>query len=246
MNCNPSVVRVRFLSLTDASATSTLLWRSMLDDEERSRADRCHLQCDHDAFIAAHALTRVVLSEATGAPRTSWRFIHGQYGKPAIVVGPGGQQLRFNMSHTRGLVACAISDSCDLGVDVEASDRATDLTLADRHFAPVEVAIIRSAPPHQQHRLFFRFWTLKEAFIKATGEGLSRSLASFSFTLDPIRIAFHSDHDELKRRDDPVHWQFAQCFVAPERILALAVRRLDAIDLPLDIQAMQVDDMTER
>jgi 4'-phosphopantetheinyl transferase len=232
--------------MASVSAASVLNWQSMLDDEERVCANRYHFERDRDAFIAAHALIRIMLSDVYDVPPSSWRFVQGPHGKPAIAADCSIRSLRFNLSHTRDLVACAISDGCDVGVDVEATERPADLTLADRYFAPEEVIIIRSVPPHRQRQLFFRFWTLKEAFIKATGEGLSRPLSSFSFTLDPIRIAFHPDRDEPKRDDKPMHWQFIQRCVWPDHILALAVLRPDAPDLQIDIRPMRTEDMPLR
>jgi 4'-phosphopantetheinyl transferase len=246
MGLETATVRVRFLVLTGTLDAQLRLWRSMLDDEERHRADRFYFQRDRDAFTAAHALKRAMLSEATGAPITSWRFRQGPHGKPEIAEGPGFQQLCFNISHTHGLVASAIAYGRDLGVDVEAADRTIDLAITDRYFAPAEAAIVHAAPPDQARCLFFRFWTLKEAFIKATGEGLSRPLASFAFTLDPISIAFYPDHDDAMREDNPAHWQFAQCHVKPDWFLALALRRSDAADVPIDIRAVQQDEISPR
>ncbi|HUN40949.1 MAG TPA: 4'-phosphopantetheinyl transferase superfamily protein [Acetobacteraceae bacterium] len=246
MGLEAATVRVRFLALTGALDAQLRLWRSMLDDEERCRADRFHFQRDREAFTAAHALKRAMLSEATGAPITSWRFRQGPYGKPEIAAGPGLQQLCFNISHTDGLIACAVTYGCDLGIDVEASNRTIDLAITDRYFAPSEAAIIRAAPPDQALCLFFRFWTLKEAFIKATGEGLSRPLASFAFTLDPISVAFYPNGDGAMRDDNPARWQFAQCRPVPDRFLALALRRADTANVPIDIRAVQREEISPR
>ena len=77
--------------------------------------------------------------------------------------------------------------------------------------------------------LFARLWTLKEAFVKATGEGLRRSLADFSFTLDPITIRFHGA-SQTGGRD----WQFAQLCLDHEQVIAIAVRRPAAQPIVLD------------
>jgi 4'-phosphopantetheinyl transferase len=243
MMAKSEIVRVRFLALEGVSEVLLELWWAMLDDQERQRADRFRFRRDRDAFTAAHALARAMLSEATAAATISWRFVHGPYGKPEIAPGnfdhqlSGHRDLRFNISHTNGLAACAVTYGRDLGVDVEASDRAVELEIADRYFAPEEIATIRSAAPDQRQSLLFRFWTLKEAFIKATGEGLSRPLDSFAFTLDPIRISFHPNRDDARRDDNPTCWQFAQCRPFPNRFLALAVRRPETAEISIDIQA---------
>ena len=239
-------VRVRFLPMDGLVAARLALLRTALDDHERQRAERFHFRRDHDTYIAAHALARSMLSEATGVPAASLRFVTGPYGKPELVQDTGGRQVRFNISHTDGLVACAVSDGDALGVDVENSERKTDLEIAHRYFAPEESALVLSAAPDRGHRLFFRFWTLKESFIKATGEGLSRPLDSFAFTLDPIRITFHDDRHPTGEVDRPEQWQFAQYCPIPNRLLALAVRRPGIADVPLDIRAADMDEIVRR
>jgi 4'-phosphopantetheinyl transferase superfamily len=97
------------------------------------------------------------------------------------------RRLRFNISHTRGFVACAIARD-EVGMDVEASDRPTDSILPTLSFAPEEARLVKSAPPERRACMFFRFWTLKEAFIKATCEGLMRPLDSFSFHSIPFGL----------------------------------------------------------
>ncbi len=233
------IARVRFLSLDGDTTAFLPRWRAMLNAEEIQRADRFVFQPDRDTFIAAHALARAMLSEATGAAPASWQFVKGRHGKPEVAAHINGPAPMFNISHTNGLVACALTRTHPIGVDVEASDRVTKLDIAGRYFAPEETAQVRAASPEQGKQRFFRFWTLKEAFIKATGEGLNRPLDSFGFSLDPIRITFYPERDEHRRTGDPADWQFAQMRPAPNRMLALAVHRAGAPDLVLDIQAAQ-------
>jgi 4'-phosphopantetheinyl transferase len=157
-------VRLRWLSVQASDAVHLVRWRGMLDAEELGRADRYHFVSDRDIFTAAHALARAMLSDATGLPTTTWRYGKGEFGKPALAADCEGGGLCFNISHTRGFVACAIA--CDeVGVDVEASDWPTDFDVADRFFAPEEAQIVKSTPPEGRACVFFRFWTLKEAFI---------------------------------------------------------------------------------
>jgi phosphopantetheinyl transferase (holo-ACP synthase) len=103
--------------------------------------------------------------------------------------------------------------------------------IADRFFAPREVADLRALPAADQPRVFFDYWTLKEAYIKARGMGLALPLAHFAFTLRPPAaptIAF-----DAEIQDDPDSWQFSQAWPSPDHRLGLAVRRGDAPDLEL-------------
>jgi len=235
-------VRVRWLPVP-ADASHLARWRAMLDDEELARADRFLFAEDRDTFTAAHALARAVLSEATGHPTDFWRYAAAPLGKPALHPSCAVDGLRFNISHTRGMVACALARDDELGVDVEAADRRTDFRIADRFFAPEEAQLVAATAPDQRARLFFRFWTLKEAFIKATGEGLRRPLDSFSYTLDPVRIAFHPGREDMPRHDDPAAWQFAEMLAAPERPVALAVHRPASRPFRLDARDVRAEDV---
>jgi 4'-phosphopantetheinyl transferase len=143
------------------------------------------------------------------------------------------------------LVACAVARH-EVGVDVEASNRRVDFSIADRFFAPEEARVVKSMAPDERSRIFFRFWTLKEAFIKATGEGLSRPLDSFSFTLEPVRITFHPEREQTPHRDDPSEWHFAECSPASDRMLALAVRLTGRRRLRLDVCEARPDEIAPR
>jgi 4'-phosphopantetheinyl transferase len=153
------------------------------------------------------------------------------------------RDLHFNISHTDGLVAWAIA-SDPIGVDVDAADRSVEFDIiTDQVFSPEEIQVFKSAPLEQQRSLFFRFWTLKEAFIKATGEGLERALGSFSFALDPVRITFHPECDEMLCRHNSAEWQFVECLPVPHRPLVLAIQRKRHSTLRLDIREARPEEV---
>jgi 4'-phosphopantetheinyl transferase len=195
-------------------------WRTCLDAAEQAQADRFHFEEDRSTYTAAHWLVRSALASVGGLPPADWRFILAKRGKPAIDPALGRPELRFNLSHTRGLVACAVGVGSEIGIDVETLARTpAGLDISERYFSPSEVAILRATAPDRQHDTFLRFWTLKEAFIKATGEGLSRGLGSFSFTLDPVAISFRPGD-----ADDATQWTFIERQPTPRHLLALAIR----------------------
>jgi 4'-phosphopantetheinyl transferase len=209
------------LKLDAECAPNLTHWRGMLNAEETARADRFHFAADRDSFIGAHALARAMLSDATGLGTEVWQFQSGAFGKPAIAGEQAKTGLQFSISHTRGCAACTIACH-DVGVDVETAGRDADLGVARRFFAPEECALLCDQSETRRPALFFRIWTLKEAFIKATGEGLHRPLESFSFAFAPLRIRFHPQRPS---DDEPDHWQFAQFDAAPHFPVAVAVRR---------------------
>ena len=201
------------------SPALTARWCACLAEAELAKADRFHFEVDRSTYLAAHWLLRNALTSVAGLPPQNWRFTVRPQGKPDVDAALGFGDLPFNLSHTRAFVACAISIGNDVGIDVEALSRNPDLDVADRFFSPHEVAILRAMPPARQPETFLRFWTLKEALIKATGEGLSRALDSFSFSLDPVSIRFHPDDSDV-----PALWSFIEHRPTQGHLLALAVR----------------------
>jgi 4'-phosphopantetheinyl transferase len=202
------------LTETTAGATSTLD-ENVLSAEECARRDRFHFPADRRDYALAHDLLRRSLSRYAAIPPSAWRFVDGVQGKPFVCEGG----LSFNLSHTRGVVACGIARTIPLGIDVERTDRITDIErLATRFFTASETAALMSGRVDARAR-FFDLWTLKEAFIKAIGEGLSQPLHSFSFDLDQDdrRIGFAPPPGF-----DAAEWQFALYVPLPGARLAVA------------------------
>jgi 4'-phosphopantetheinyl transferase len=214
-------VQVWWMACEDPAADDLTGWRACLDATERAQADRFHFAIDQSTYTAAHWLVRNALASAGGLPAHEWRFVPGQHGKPAIDPALGRPDLAFNLSHTRGFVACAIGWHGMIGIDVEDLSRRPDLDIADNFFSPSEVALLRRDARERQHETFLRFWTLKEALIKATGEGLHRALDSFSLSLDPVSITFDPDDGE-----EAAKWAFREVRPTPRHLLALALRRV--------------------
>jgi 4'-phosphopantetheinyl transferase len=213
-----------WLTLDDVPADAWDRWTTLIDEAERARAAGFVHDRDRHQFIAAHTLLRVLLQRFAGQPAGTWRFVTGSHGKPSLHPDHGLGQLAFNISHTRGAVACAMALGHTIGVDIEDVGRSErTLEIAETYFAPAELALLRAAPAAAQPALFIRLWTLKEAYIKAHGDGLSLPLDQFAFSLSPLGITFTA-----AIRDDPVAWQF--CTLAPTstHMLSLAIRLSDA------------------
>jgi 4'-phosphopantetheinyl transferase len=192
----------------------------MLDEAERAQAARFHFERDRNSYVAAHALARSMLSAHAPYPPWAWRFATGAHGKPEIIRPPGSPSLRFNLSHTRGLVAAAVTVDNDIGIDVEVVDP-TRLTmdLAARYFAASEMAQLRRISIEQRPEAMFAFWTLKEAYMKADGRGMSLSLDAFFYELEPLSIRFSPSLD-----DNPACWLLRHLKPAPDHALAFALR----------------------
>jgi 4'-phosphopantetheinyl transferase len=157
-----------------------------LDPGERERAARFHHLKDRWSYAAAHAGVRALLSAALGSAPTQIGFVVGPKGKPRLDPARHGREaarnVEFNISHARGLVAVAVA-ARPVGIDVEPRRAMDDLlTVAADAFAQESYAALEAAGAAARVDMFFRFWSLGEAFIKATGEGIGQGLKSFAFT----------------------------------------------------------------
>lgn len=203
----------------------------LLAPDELERAARHRFERHRRIAVATRVLLRTVLSRYEAVPPGDWRFVVDEHGRPKIA--EGGGSLRFSVSNTDGLVACAVARGADLGVDVERLRRKAPLEVADRFFAPAEVAALRALPERARHHRFFDYWTLKESYVKARGLGLALPLQKFSVFLHegPPRIEI-----DPSLGDDGASWQLAQLRPTQEHVLSLCVRRPGKLDAKVVLQ----------
>lgn len=214
-------------------------WIPVLDDTERARVARLAIPRTRIEYVAAHALTRGLLAAATGRAPTAFHYAIGVKGKPSALVDGRLLDLHFNASHTDGLVAVAVSPHGALGIDVEAIDRSVDLAVANRYFFGAEARWLDSLPSDRRLEGFLRLWTLKEAYIKATGLGLSQPLDEFWFDVAPPAIRFTPAID-----DDERDWRFHQRVLADRFLVAAGWRWSDGDDPALTVTVKDPKDLS--
>ena len=209
-------------------------YRTLLTDDEREKTDRFRVARDRHTCLITRALVRTTLSRYQDVPPEHWRFRTNDRGRPDVSAPTS--PIRFNLSHTDGLIACLVSRDRAVGVDVEHLARASRwVDLADRNFAPREAAALRRLTVADRPTRFLEYWTLKESYIKARGLGLTIPLAAFSFDLparsaDDIAIRFTPAID-----DEPARWQFGLARLASGHLIATAVERGTGDPVPVTL-----------
>jgi 4'-phosphopantetheinyl transferase len=202
---------------------------SLLGRGERERFERLRPEGPRRQFLAAHALKRLTLSRYASVEPRAWSFVAGAHGRPEIDRPSVGPPLRFNLTHTRGMVACAVIRELEIGIDVESpARRVRHREVAERFFGENEVKALLALAPERQLARFLDLWTLKEAYLKAAGRGISIPLSSFQFRIsgeESPRIQF----DPELLSDDPASWQFSLHHPGHGHTLALAIRRPDRL-----------------
>lgn len=209
----------------------------LLSKDEREKRDRFCFAKERHQCLVTRALVRSVLSKYANVSPDRWRFVANQYGRPEVAEPRLDPPLRFNLSHTNGLIACLVATDREVGVDVEERQRSAELLgVAHRYFSPFEIAALSLLPKREQPDRVIMYWTLKESFIKARGMGLAIPLAQFSFDLDDrsgrgIRIVIDPRLD-----DDPESWQFWILSYGRGHFIAASIRRRDGDILSLSLR----------
>ena len=198
---------------------------ALMTAAEREQQQRFRFDHDRSRYLITRGMVRTVLSQYADIAPADWTFECNDYGRPHIAPRHGEAcALSFNISHSRGLIALAVARHRALGVDVEQlTQRPVSMDIAQRYFAPVEVADLARVPQAGQQDRFFEYWTLKESYIKARGMGLSIPLDQF---------AFHYPHEHAVQLtvdpalgDDAGRWRFWQCRPTPDHLLALCAEQ---------------------
>jgi 4'-phosphopantetheinyl transferase len=197
--------------------------RRLLAPDEQLRADRFHFEIDRQRFSVARGGLRTILSRYVRARPEKIQFAYDAHGKPRLVPSQPTNPLKFNLAHSGGIALCAVTRLGDIGVDVERiRPEFAGEDIARRFFSASEVARLEQLPAETRQTAFFNCWTRKEAFLKATGVGLSLPLDQFDVTLAPgepaalVRTAW----DE----NEPAFWSLASIDVGAGHAAAVAIR----------------------
>lgn len=179
-NLAPGEIHTWIVSIHDASLSREDFHN--LSEEEHLRASRLSQPEARLRFLSSHAALRRLLSFYLDCPAQELVFAAGKYGKPYLSYSGGLNRpdIQFSLSHSGEFAALAFSCSAPVGIDIEKLrpfDKA--FSLADRFFHPEETARLSELEPEEQHRLFFRLWTLREAFLKGIGTGFYTAPDSF-------------------------------------------------------------------
>ena len=200
------------------SASHIASWRAMLSVEELCKSEKfSSKKLCHD-YIASHAALRFVLGHCLGVSPASVQYANepvsgNQSGlasasttKPTLLlVGKRINQrasLHFNLSHTKGAALIGVALGRELGVDIEWRRPLGDLhNMAKTVMSKLEFEQWLAMPSGERTRGFYNLWTRKEAYLKAIGLGLYRSLQEVTVPVSASPIESHSDEASLVHDD---------------------------------------------
>ena len=190
---------------------------SLLSAEESARYRRFIPPEKRLEYLVTRVLVRTVLSAALGTPPGDLRFSCNEWGRPEV---DPPTELSFNISHTPGLVVCAVRQGHTLGVDTELFSRAPALLeLAPQVFSRQEQADLFALPREERAHRAVVLWTLKESYIKARGRGLAIALDLFSFHFSPGHIGIEVAPGLDDQGD---RWEFRLVVLGPHLVAVAA------------------------
>jgi len=203
-------------------------FRSLLSGDELERYRHFYFPEDSHRYLVSHALVRKVLSRYLDLDPAEWRFSRSEHGRPQIA-NPGIPALQFNLTHTAGLAGCVVTISNACGIDAEKiTGRHNPVGIAKRMFSETETRELEQLKGRAHLEHFFTRWTLREAYVKALGIGISFPTRKLTFTVNrenTVEISFHPDLE-----DQQDNWHFQLLRPTAEHIAAIAIRRNGELD----------------
>jgi 4'-phosphopantetheinyl transferase len=219
-------VLVAVFAADENSGLEAEVWsrlQTWLQPEEHARAASYKDMDARAAFLIGRGMARTMLFEGTGVMPAAWRFAEGAHGRPEIQ--SPATSFHFNLAHSHGVVACVIAEGREIGVDVEFLDRPKPThDVANRVCSEDELAAIHAAPEKDQQERFLTFWTLKEAYLKARGLGISVHLADVAFSIEGHEPKF-APKGSLSGAD--TRWMFRLAQPDPKHLVAVAADTRD-------------------
>jgi 4'-phosphopantetheinyl transferase len=210
----PSVAQVQLWPIELDTTLGPFL--DLLSGEESDRARRFHFPVHRRRFVVARGMLRTILGGWLGVAPAEVRFEYGANGKPAL---EGAAGPHFSVSHSEDWAVIALCDDRPLGIDLEKVRQLDDLAeLAAMVFNDRERRQLQALTGDARTLAFFRGWSRKEAYFKATGAGLSAPLHSVTVDLAEQRPCILEIDD-----DDPARWSMQDITAPPGFVAALAV-----------------------
>lgn len=206
---------------------SAAAW-AVLSSSEKRHAARFHFEQDRNSFLTSRSLRRHVLSHYAAIEPNQWHFTSNQHGRPRIAFPLTDEPLEFNTSKSGDIVVCAVTRGISVGVDIESLDRPVPAGAVESIFAPSEIAALQELPLNDRNKRFFTHWTLKEAYVKARGLGLSLPLDSIAFNVS--HSPRQSVYLESSAADDSDAWQFTLLSPTFAHIAAVCLPRQRGLD----------------
>jgi 4'-phosphopantetheinyl transferase len=198
-------------------------FQELLSQDERDRARRFIFEQDRNHYIVSRGILRMLLGRYLGIKPDQVHFNYGSNAKPILAGTYDGIEINFNLSHSEEMAVYAFNSDHEIGIDIEKIRDIPDMEqIFERFFSPRENEVFHILSEGKRKEAFFNCWTRKEAFIKATGDGLSRPLNGFDVSMvpgEPARLLAIEGYSE-----EVSQWFLQDMKGIPEYAAALAIK----------------------
>ena len=214
----------------------------VLDTTERTRLERLVHPGDRAAFLVAHAMLRLVLSGHVDLAPGAWQFSLAPSGKPELAASLQPCGLAFSISHTRSIVACVVSRTGQVGIDVEEiASGPPETVLIETCCAGSERALLARTSGALRPLAFAQLWTMKEAVVKALGAGLDLPLQRVECTLDPPRLLSLGGSESAAAA-----WQISSMMPTRQHVMTLVRSATGAQCSPFALRRLTVESIADQ
>ena len=220
-----NLIQVVYFSL-DSDVEKRRCLYQYLSDDEKKRAARYRFDKHRHRFVTGRGTIREILADLVKCPPQEISFELNKFGKPALCAPASCRHIQFNASSSAMMGAIAISDGIALGLDIEKMKPAKGVDndlIVKNEFTRDEYDWYIKHRNSERPRIFFEFWTCKEAYLKALGIGLSGKLDSFSIDLtgqQPV-VSYTGlepgEQSKLSLQRLNIPEEFMACLALPEK-----------------------------
>lgn len=204
MSLSPTVIYLLHSADISPQSTAAQKAHTWLSYTERERMSRFKIPRAQHTYLLGRALLRGLLSQHCNTPPERLQFALADGGKPYLQGDTSG--IHFNLSHSGQWLALAVSTHSPVGVDIEHPQKPRDfISIARHYFHRKEYHALKTLHGQALQDAFYKLWTLKEAFFKARGTGISEGLARIRFDDNNASITAIIDPELLTENS---HWQF--------------------------------------
>ena len=201
--------------------------KEFLSEDELLRSGKFHFEKDQNSFIIARGILRMILGGYLGMKPNELSFEYTSSGKPVLVHNNGDDKISFNLSHSTDVVLYAVTLNRNVGIDVESIRDTVDVVqIANRFFSASEIQSLDCIPEKQRPEKFFQYWTRKEAFLKATGEGVSFPMEQCNVSL--VNGNFLSPIELYGENSENSRWYVRDLFPGDGYVAAIAIEGNDS------------------
>ena len=206
----------------DLSSTVVEQLASFLSKDEVARANKFRFPRHKRRFTVARGILRHLLGNYLQISPVAVNFNYGDRGKPSLAIPFSNSSLQFNISHSHEYALYGFTYDYPLGVDLEYLRSMEDVAkIAQRFFSAQESQSIASLNGTEQHKAFFQLWTAKEAYLKATGIGLTGSLADVNICLDQNDSCLQAIHGN---KQATANWSMYSYLPVANYVAAIAIK----------------------